>query len=422
MSTKAKNNAKQNIVYFILSISIILIVYALFQFALLIKKPTNSVLVRNGRLTNYEEAIAYVIREEELIDVSAYNGERQIVTADASRVGKNSTIVSYISDGEEAIEKRISELDIEIQQTMETQQLVYSTDVKNIESTIQEKIYSILAEKESVYSVAQLKKEITKNLEKKASIVGEKSPTGSKLNSLIEERMNCEKKINDSKKDLKSEAAGLISYRIDGYENIFTPNSFSKLTIADLEKIKIGTNQIIPIDDEKVKMVNNFYTYLAVLLSSDESKELNLNDTVKICFNGDFANYDKAIVEYILEEGEKRLVILKTTSKIEMLTQYRKLSLDIIWWNYEGLKVPTSAIYEKQIIEETTGKIYANLKAIKLKSSGYPKEVWVKVEKRVDGFAIIENYKDTELIEMGIPEEMVDERYQISMYDEVILN
>lgn len=422
MSTKAKRNVKQNLVYIVLSVSIVLIVYILFQCIILVKKPTNSILVRNGRLTNYEEVIGYVIREEEMIDTSDYAGERQIITEDASRVSKNDIIVSYISDDEEELKRKISELDIEIQNIMETQQLLYPVDVKNIESDIQKKIYSILEKKNSLYDIKQLKKDITSDLEKKASIVGELSPTGSKLNNLIEERMRYENKLNDSKKDLKSDKAGLISYRVDGYENILTPNAFSKLTIKDLENIKVGVNQIIPISDEKVKLVNNFFVYLAVSMQSAESKKLQLNDLVKISLDGNFENYDKATVEYIADEGDRRLVILKTTSNTEKLTQYRKISIDVIWWNYEGLKVPINAIYEKEIKDEVTGKVYAILKAVKLEEAGYQKEVWVKVEKFVEDFAIIENYEDEELIELGIPEKLVNNRYEISMYDEVLLN
>lgn len=421
MNTNAKTITKQNAIYIIISVSIILIVYLFIQLIFLLQKPTNSVLVRNGSLTNYEEVVGYIIRSEEIIDTSAFEGDRQMVISDASRVSKNSTIASYISDNQDELEEKITKLDIEIQDIMETQQLVYSADVKNIESEIQHSIYSVL-EANDLYEIIQIKKQINSNLEKKASIVGELSPTGSKLNNLIEERMKYENKLSDSKKDLNADKAGLVSYRIDGYENVLTANSFSKLTISELEKIKINVNQIIPIDDTKVKMVNNFYTYLAIPMKSEESKNLKLNDTVKISFNGNLKDYDKASVEYISNEGDKRLVVLKTTSNTEMLTQYRKISFDIIWWNYEGLKVPNNAIYDKQIVDENTGEVYANLKAVKLEEAGYEKEVLVKVEKTVDEFSIIENYEDEELIELGIPENMTNSRYEISMYDEVILN
>lgn len=422
MSTKVKNNTKQNIIYIALSVSIIVFLYVVFQCIMLLKKPTNSVLVKNGRLTNFEEVTGYVVREEEIIDTSAFVGKRQIVATDASRVAKNSTIVSYVKDDKNEIENRIAELDVEIQNIMETQQIVYSADVKNIENNIQKQIYNIINVNDNLYDIMQLKKEITTNLEKKASIVGELSPTGSKLNSLIEERMQNENKLNNSKQDLKSEKAGLISYRVDGYENVFTPASFSKLTKNDLENIKLGSNQVIPIHEEKVKIINNFYTYIVVPTKSEESKELKLNDIVKISFDGDLSSYEKATVEYIVDEADERIVVLKTTSEVEMLTQYRKINFDIIWWNYEGLKVPSNAIYDKEIKDDVTGQIYATIKTVQLEDASYEKEVWVKVEKRVDDFAIIENYEDDELINLGIPEDLVDNRYKISMYDEVILH
>lgn len=422
MDTKAKKDVKQNVIYVILSVLIILIIYVIFQCVMLLKKPTNSMIVKNGRLTNYEEVVGYVIREEEMIDTSEYVGKRQIVISDASRTGTGSTIVSYVLENQNGLEEKIAHLDVEIQNLMETQQTIYLADVKNIETEIQKHIYQTLNEKNNIYEMKQLKKKITENLEKKASIVGEKSPTGSKLNNLISERMEYEKQLNNSKKDLKADKAGLISYRIDGYENILTPNAFSKLSIAELEKIPITVNQIIPIDDEKIKMINNFYCYLAIPMNSEESKALTINDTVKICFNGDFDNYDRATVEYISEEGNKRLVILKTTSNIEKLSQYRKVSLDVIWWNYQGLKVSNNAIYEKEIKDENTGEIYATVSAMKVQAAGYQKEVWVKVEKTVDEFSIIDNYEDEELLNLGIPENLLEERYEINMYDEVIFD
>lgn len=422
MITKAKKDAKQNFVYVILSVIIILSVYVLIQCIMLLKKPTYSMLVKNGQLINYEEVVGYVIREEELIDVSKYTGNRQIVISDANRAAKNDTIVSYVSDDQNNYEEKIAELDVEIQELMELQKTIYSPDVKNLENEIQTKVYQILQVKNSIYDIKQLKKDITQKLEKKASIVGELSPTGSKLNSLIADRMKYEKKLNESKKDLKADKAALVSYRIDGYENVLTPNSFSKLQIKDLEKIKLNVNQIIPIDDTQIKMINNFYCYIAVPMESEESKQLQLNDTVKISFNGDINNYDKASVEYILNEDDKRLVILKITNNIEKLVEYRKVSFDIIWWNYQGLKVSNNAIYEKELKNEITGEVYARLKAVKIQDAGYQKEVWVKVEKNVEEFSIIDNYEDEELLALGVPEELVNERYEISMYDEVILN
>ena len=57
MNTKAKNDVKQNVIYVTLSVLIVLIIYVIFQCVMLLRKPTNSMIVKNGRLTNYEEVV-----------------------------------------------------------------------------------------------------------------------------------------------------------------------------------------------------------------------------------------------------------------------------------------------------------------------------------------------------------------------------
>ncbi len=362
-----------------------------------------------------------MIRDEEKIDVSTFLGTRQMVAQDATRVAKGEVIASYLLEEETEYKKKIAALDAEIQELMEKQQIVYSADVKNIETEIFAQIYGMLRYKNNLFAINETKKSFDKNLEKKASMIGERSPTGSKLNQRIEERLEYERKLGESKKDLLAEKAGLISYRIDGYENIFTPNSFSKLKIEDFQKMKIGVNQSIPISDHEVKWVNNFYCYIALIMKSEESKKLNLNDTIKISLNGNFDEYIKASVEYILDENEERVVVLKITSDVEKLTQYRKVRLDVIWWNYQGLKVPNSAIYDAQIPKGESGESYATVKAVKVQEAGYQKEVWVKVEKSSEDFSIIENYSEEELMELGVPESVANEKKEVSLYDEILL-
>lgn len=419
--TQKKKKTTQNVAYVVLSMLILLLIYIVYQCIILFQKPTLSTLVKQGRLTNYEEVVAYIIRDEELIDTSQYDGERQIVIPDANRVGKGSTIVTYLTEDVTELESKIADLDQEIQTLMETQQSIYSPDVKNLEMQIQDSIYSVLAQKNNIYDVLQVKKQITGYLEKKANIVGERSPTGSRLNALIEERMKYENQVNDSKKELKAEKTGLISYRVDGYESILTPNSFSKLTIEDLKKMKISVNQQIPMDDTQIKIMDNFYCYLAIPMKSEESKKVQLNDTIRISLNGNLSDYELATVEYITEEEGERLIIVKITDNIEALVPFRKVSVNVIWWNYEGLKVTNDTIYETSILEETTGKELAKVKAVNVQKAGYTQEVWIKVEKTVDNFSIIENYEDEELLTLGIPEEMVEGRKKISLYDEVII-
>lgn len=409
----------QNLIFVVISIIIIVIIYTLIQIVLFLKKPTNLTLIKNGELIKYEEVEGYIIRDETIIDTSKYSGTPNITISDANRVAKGSTIISYISNSQESLIKKITQLDEKIQKALEEQKTTYSADVKELESTIQYNLYEMLKYRSDVYEISEFKSTINEKIEKKAKIVGELSPTGSLVKSLIDERLEYEKELNNSRQELISPAAGLVSYRVDNLENILTPNSFTALSIEKLENLRITLGQIIPINTSTVKIIDNFSCYIAIPMYSEESKNLSLNSTVKLRINNN-ENYIKATVSYISEEKNARLVILKITNNIEELTKYRKIELDVIWWSDTGLKVPTNAIKEKDIYNSNNEKI-ATISAVTVQEAGYKEDIWIKIIRESGNFAIIENYSDEELLELGIDKNQINNNGSISLYDEIII-
>ena len=419
----AIKSRKQTVVYVVISIILIIVAYALIQLVLFLRQPTNSTLVRNGTLVESEEVIGYIIREEEIVDTSSFNGIPNIIINDEKRVAKGGTIISYVSNEQEKLMNKISELDDKIQKAMDSQPSIYSADVKNLDLSIQEKLYQLTLKKADVYEVYEYKNEINKDIEKKAKIVGELSPAGSKIKELISERMKYEIELNDSNQELKANKSGLVSYRVDNYENILTPNSFSSLSIEELEKIKINVGQAIPINTEKLKIVNNFECFIAVPMESEKSKDLSLNSTVKLKFDNKGNDYVKSTVEYIsAEEDGRRLVIFKISTNTEELTKYRKINLELIWWSDTGLKIPNEAIKYVTVTENGTGCEIVTMPTVTILESTYQEDAWIKVIRSTDKFSIIENYTDEELIELGIPEELIKNRKEIQMYDEIIVD
>lgn len=420
MAIKGK---KQTAIYVVISIILIIFVYSFVQLMLFLRQPTSSTLVRNGTLVESEEVVGYVIRYEEVVDTSSYSGIANVVINDGNRVAKGGTIISYVSYEQEELMSKISELDVKIQEAMENKPNIYLPDVKNLETSIQEKLYQVASKKSNVYDVYEYKVAINKEVEKKAKIVGELSPAGSRIKELISERLEYERELNESNQELKADRAGLVSYRVDNYENILTPNSFSSLSIKELEKIKLNVGQIVPIDTNKLKIVNNFECFIAVPMDSEKSKELALNTTVKLRFDSTGDDYVKSTVEYISdEENDRRLVIFKVPRNTEELTKYRKINLELIWWSDTGLKIPNEAIRYETITNKNTGEKSATLPTVTAIESSYQEDIWVKIIRSTDKFSIIENYTDDELLEMGLTEDLIDNRRKIQMYDEIIVN
>ena len=412
-----KQKKNQNLIFIIISIIIILLIYFIINIVRFFREPANTVLIKNGELIKYEEVVGYIIRDEELIDTSSYTGTSKANVDDSVRVPKGATILTYMSKEEEQINQKIGELDEKIQKAMDSRQTILTNDAKALESEIEIYLYSAVKENTDINSLYEHKKLINEKIEKKAKIVGDLSPVGSELKKLIEERTKLEKELNDSEKMVKTNKAGLASFRVDNYENVLTLESISKLTIEELEKIKVTTNQIIPLNTNNVKIINNFECYIAVPMYSEESKNAKLNDSVYLRFNNTGNTLISATVEYISEEEEKRLIIFKVNTNVEELAKYRKIDVDVVWWSDKGLKVNKDALVDSEIFTVSGDK----LKKITIKKSSYTEEAFVKIIREAGDFAIIDNYTDKELINLGIEEALLENRSTIKMYDEVIV-
>lgn len=100
---------------------------------------------------------------------------------------------------------------------------------------------------------------------------------------------------------------------------------------------------------------------------------------------------DADIEAIIQQEDEEVMVVFRTNKAVEDLIAYRKISIDVIWWGYSGLKVPNSAILEE-----------GGLSYVIRKRSGYNDKILVKVKKQNKNYAIIDNYSTDDLVELRI--------------------
>ena len=442
MAKQKKKRLNQNIVLVALSIAIIGLVFFVVSLVRLFQKPASTVMIKNGELINYEEFVGYIIRDEDVVDTSSYDGIVKTAVSDAERVSKGAPIMNYVSKAEEQLMKKISDLDTKIEQAIESQQTIFTNDVKTLDSEIETYIYSNLRNSNLLDSTKEYKKVINEKVEKKAKIVGELSPAGSELKSLIEERTKYETELNDAEKAVYATKAGLVSYRVDGYENILTPASFSELTTDYLKSLKTTKDQVISANSNKVKLVNNFCCYIAIPLGKDGLEKITLNETTYLRFESTGERLIPATVEYMSTEEDGILCIFKINSNVEELTKYRKVSVDVVWWRTKGLKVNEDVIHytelqvpsgeeeviqsgDETIIVETSGD--ANVtKTIKIptvtvKKAYYDTEVFVKILKSAKGFVILDNYTVEELEEMGVSQEIIDNRGTIKLYDELLV-
>ena len=402
---------KRVIIMFVL---LCVIIYSFCIVAKLIKNPTDTFLVEQGQIYQEEIANGYIIRDEVVVKGENYkNGMSQIKT-EGERVAKGEAIFRYYSNGEDNLIKKIEELDKKIDEAMDNENnKIVSSDTKVIENQILEKIESAYNES-NLQKIKEYKKDINTYITKKAKITGELSPSGSYLKKLIDQRSNYEKTLNSGAEYIKAPTSGVVSYRVDGYEELLTTKDFGNFTKDFLENLNLKTGQIIAATDESGKIIDNYKCYIATVLTSEYAQKAQVGDSVKIRLPS--GNEVSASIEYInAEDNGQYVIIFKITKCVEELINYRKISLNIIWWSYSGKKIPNSAInYEKKGDNEIAYVIRTRAE--------YQDKILVKKLKSNEKYTIVADYTSEELEKLGYTSEEIKSRKTISLYDEILIN
>lgn len=203
--------------------------------------------------------------------------------------------------------------------------------------------------------------------------------------------------------------SGVVSYRVDGLETELNANKLSEITIGYLEGLNLKTGQIISKNSSRGKVLNSFECYIAIIKKIDDKHDIQVGDKITLRLSID--RTVKSTVQDIREENGKQLIIVKITQGVEELIKYRKISLDIVWWEKEGLRVPKSSI------------IYENgLSYVVKNGAGSKSKILVKILKENENYSIIDNYKVEELKELGFSATEITQLRKINIYDEILVN
>ena len=411
MKTEEENTKKSkkiNKKIIVLLVLIVIIIYSVVIIYNLIKNPTDTFLVENGEIFSEESTTGYIIRDETIVEGNNYKNGMVYIKSELDKVAKGESVFRYYSNNEEELIKKIDDLDIKIQEAMRKENNIFSSYIKLLDNQIEQRLMDIYKQND-IQKIKEYKKDINTYVTKKAKIAGDLSPSGSYIKKLIDERSKYENELNNGSEYIKAPKSGLLSYRVDGLEDVLGVDDFSKFNKSFLDGLKLKTGQIIATSDEKGKIVDNFKCYLTCVIKSEKAKEANVGDKVKIRLPN--SEEVAANIEYIsMEENDEVLLVFRINNYVEELIQYRKIAFDIIWWSDKGLKVPNSAIVEEK-----------NLSYVVRNRAGYLEKIYVKVLRKNENYSIVSNYTSKELQEKGLNSNQIENKKSIAIYDEIIL-
>ncbi len=376
----------------------------------ILKNSVDVFIVANGSLSFEEQAEGYVIRDEIVLQGENYKNGMVQILSDGERAAKDESVFRYYSNSEDNILDKIAELDVEINELIESSSLnsLLSSDIASIENQIEDTIDSMY-DLNYLQKIQENKNKIETNMSKKAKITGFASPSDSYVRILAEQRRNLENELSAGSEIISAPVSGLASYRVDGLEEILKVDNFDYLTSELLNGFNLKVGASIPLSSEKGKIVNNFECYIATSMDTEKAMTVKVGEIATLRLSN--SNEIKAEIAYIKEEEKSRIIVFKIKDEVANLLEYRKISFDVIWWKYTGLKVSNSSL-----IEEDDNTYVERIRA------GYTEKILVKVLRQNDTYSVVENYTDEELRELGYTEEEIESANKIKLYDEIMLH
>lgn len=395
-----KKKLLMNIIFGIVSLYIIYAVY------LIIKTPTDTLTVENGTLTAEESSTGFIIRDETIVKGKNYkNGINQIIL-EGEKAAKKQTIFRYYGKNENELQEKINQVNEKIQKALEKENTLPLSDIKNLDSQIDSKLQD-LKMLNDVKDISEYKKQLSEIMLKKATIAGENSKSGSYIKKLIEKREKYEKSLIEGSEYVVAPKSGIVSYRVDGLENVLKIDGIKELDEKKLNELEVKTGQIISSSNEEAKVINNFDTYIATVLDSLPAKQAEEGKNVLITLSsGEEVN---ATIYYTkTQENGKNLIVFKINTLTDELRSYRKISFNITWWSVAGIKVPNDAILEDE----------NHSKYVLRKNTTGTTKCYIKILKTNDKYSIISSYSIEDLETLGID---ANSYKGISVYDIIML-
>ena len=407
MKKKVKNNVNRKKLV-IAIISIIAIIYIIYVAILLVGNKKDTIFVEQGTIHKEETVVGYIIRNESVIKSEEYQSEILQIAGEGERVSKNEAIFQYNNNEIKELINKIQEVDFKIQEMLKKEKITLTSDIKLVEKQIDDKLED-LRKLNNIQEISEYSKTIKNLLEKKIDALGQITTSSSELKKIVKERKNYKEQISNSTEYIVAPTSGMVSYRVDGLEEKLRTDNFHELKKEYLDGLNIKTGQIIATSVETGKIIDNFKYYIAVPMESKEAMSAEVGNEVKIRL---WTNEEiNAKITYINEEENKRVVIFEIDRKAENMVNHRKISFDVIWSSYSGLKVSNKAIVQDE----------NNLSYVVRTRSGYLTKLLIKIVSSNENYAIVKTYSSEELANMGYSEEDIETYKKIKLYDEILL-
>lgn len=385
---------------FVYGICLIVALTIIVVFVSVFNNGSNTYLLQMQNIEHTSLANGYVIKKETIIQRDS-NKSLVPVIAEGRRVSKGGTIATYKNEEYDAKLKELESLDKEILELMQNLPAVYSGEIESIENQIRSELKAALGTTSYVEMQNYINK-INSMVNKRASVVGQMSPSGETIKKLISKRNEFEDNMKKSSDNVITTTSGIVMYNTDGLEETLSADNISTI---DYEFAKEAVFNKVP--GSNIKIIDNFHCYIVARTDIVSEDYLTTGREYKLRIVGDTQNeLEATLISYTIDKDAGILdITLQIENGIELIAETREIEFEIVWLDKNGWLAKNESIYYKEEIPFVQVIRYGKII-----------EIPVKIEYSNDASTIVNNLSDDAKEQLGIKE-----TENLKLYDNVIL-
>lgn len=335
----------------ILMITLGVLAYFGFQGLRYWNDPLATTMAYTYQVENGGQFSGYVVRQEEVLPDES-SGLLRLERKEGERVSKGG-IVAVVYANQDAYDRQteIDRLDKRVDQLEYAQESMLGAEASlKLDSQIMQSIlrYRRAVASDRLETAEDEGQELRSLVLKRDYTYSGTEDFSSEISALQAERKKLSNQSASAVRNIRSQASGLYSAVVDGYESVLTVDSLSELTPSALSAVQssgVGSNV--------GKLIFGDCWYYAAVMDSKDAETLK-ERTAELERQGKnlllrfTKNIDRDLpvtISRISEpENGRCIVVLKGSTYLQELTLLRQQSAQIIYEIVEGIRVPNAAL------------------------------------------------------------------------------
>ena len=316
---------------------------------------TETALLSQG--SDSEQVQGIFIRNEKVITYKG-NGVISYEVPDGGKVGTGGVIANvYSSENQIEIEQKISSLqnDLYLLERISNPGTTQTAQPSNIAELFTQnyKDYLYYREQHVLSSMPAAREEMLILLSTYQLITGKDSSYADQMRAIRSEISSQTQSQEEPLDVITADSAAYFVIYADGYESALTLSDINALTVQQLRSIQdTSTEQ----KDSSVigKLIDNYQWVLAAVVDNSE-KKYKQGDSLTLKFASTSETVTGEITSVNAEAGDAQTILGITCEEMTYnLVQHRTENVELIRDDYQGIRVPRSALHFRSITEEVT--------------------------------------------------------------------